>query len=135
MQRQYFTSPFLATSATGRWAQHMNALQAPCRDAVATADVAQCFDRASMKADRELNRIYAEVRSALAPRDRQNLEDAERAWLKYRDATCAAERDLYDGGTAAFPAYAACIEEVTRERVSDLRTIYGWKVAGRSRSR
>lgn len=109
-------------------AQHMNASEAPCRDAVATADMAQCFDRAYKNADHELNRVYTEVRAVLASQDQRNLEDAERVWLKYRDATCAAERSLYEGGTAASPAYLACLEEETRRRASDLRAIYGWKV-------
>jgi uncharacterized protein YecT (DUF1311 family) len=59
--------------------------------------------------------------------DRQKLEEAEQAWLKYRDATCTAERSLYDEGTGAFPAYAACLEEETRQHASDLRTTHGWK--------
>ena len=105
----------------------MNAAEAPCRNVVVTAEMAQCFDRARKDADQELNRAYVEIRAVLAPKDRQNLEDAERAWLKYRDATCAAERDLYAGGTGSFPAHLACLEEETRLRTSDLRATYGWK--------
>ena len=118
----------LGGSQVPSWAQHMNSPGAPCRDAVATSDIAQCFDRAYSNADHELNKVYAEARAVLAPTNRENLQDAERAWLKYRDATCAAERSLYEGGTAASPAYSACLEEETRQRASDLRAIYGWKV-------
>jgi uncharacterized protein YecT (DUF1311 family) len=118
----------LGCSQVPSWGQHMNAPEAPCRHAGSNAETAQCFDQEYKRADHELNRVYAEVRAALAPADRRNLEDAERAWLKYRDATCAAERSLYDGGTGAFPAYSACLEEETRQRTNDLRAIYSWKV-------
>jgi uncharacterized protein YecT (DUF1311 family) len=109
-------------------AQHMNAPASACRNAVTTADMSRCFDQAFKAADRELNGVYAEVRAVLAEKDRQNLQDAQRAWLKYRDATCAAEYALYGGGTGGTPARLACLEAQTRQRTSDLRTTYGWKV-------
>ena len=118
----------LGCSVDPCWAQHMNAAEAPCRDVVVTSDVAECFDEAARRADKQLNTTYAEIRLALGPQERQDLEGAERAWLKYRDAACVAERRLYEGGTAAIPAYTACIEEETRQHSSDLRVIYGWRI-------
>jgi uncharacterized protein YecT (DUF1311 family) len=110
------------------WAQHMNSPEAPCRHVVVTAELTQCFDHAYKNVDRDLNKIFADIRAVLAPTERQNLEESERAWLKYRDATCVAERKLYDGGTGAFPAFAACLEEETRQHVSDLHATYGWRI-------
>lgn len=118
----------LACSQLPCSAQHMNAPGAPCQQAGSNAETGQCFDLASQNADGELNRTYAQIRKVLLPEDRANLEGAERAWLKYRNATCAAERKLYGQGTGAFPAYAACLEAETRQRTSDLLATYGWKV-------
>ena len=39
------------------------------------------FGEACTKADREMNRAYAEVRDVLSAKDRQRLEGAKRAWL------------------------------------------------------
>jgi uncharacterized protein YecT (DUF1311 family) len=116
----------LSLSQTLCWAQHMNAPDAPCRTAVVTTEAAQCLDRAYKHAASELDLVYRAVQIVIAPEDRQNLDAAEQAWLKYRDATCVAERNLYKGGTGAGPAYSACLEEETRERSNDLRVTYGW---------
>lgn len=42
-------------------------------------------------------------------------------WLKYRDATCEAERGLYEGGSASFAVFPACLEAQTRQRMVDLQ--------------
>lgn len=109
-------------------AQHMNAPDAPCRDVAVTALLDRCLRQAYVAADQALNRVYGDIRAALAPADRQYLQDAERDWVKFRDAICAAERHLYEGGTGASPAFSACLEDETRRHVRDLRAIYDWKV-------
>jgi uncharacterized protein YecT (DUF1311 family) len=110
----------------------MNAPAARCRDTATTADTADCFYAASKKADAELNRTYSEIGAALKNRGRkddiENLVDAQRLWLQFRDASCKAERALYQGGTAAPVAYSACIEELTRKRTEDLKATYEWVV-------
>jgi uncharacterized protein YecT (DUF1311 family) len=89
-----------------------------------------CFYAASQKADANLNRTYAQIRAALKNRgddeDLHNLLDAQRLWLQFRDASCKAERALYEGGTAQPTAYRACIEELTRKRSEDLNATYDW---------
>ena len=109
-------------------AQHLNSADAPCRNVTITVDVANCFSKAAKDADRKLNEIYGKVLSVLQTDDQQKLRASQRLWVQFRDATCTAERDLYEGGTGANPAYLACIEEETRLRTNDLRTIYGWHV-------
>ena len=53
---------------------------------------------------------------------------AQRLWIQYRDATCSAERDLYEGGTAAAPAYLAWLEAMTRARTKELVITYAVKL-------
>jgi uncharacterized protein YecT (DUF1311 family) len=119
---------FLGGSQMPCLAQHMNAPGAPCQQTATNAETGQCFERAFKDADRELNIAYADIRKTLAPENRQNLENAQRAWLKYRDATCAAEKALYYGGTGAFSANSACLEAETRQRLNDLHATYDWQV-------
>ena len=79
-------------------------------------------------ADAELNAVYKLVRGNLDGANGQRLVAAQRLWIQYRDANCAAERDLYEGGTAAFPAYLACLEAMTRARTKELAVTYAVKL-------
>lgn len=131
MATKYFARslilPMVAASGLAL-AQHMNSDQAPCRDKVSTVDLAECFGAAGKAADKQLNELHKEILNDLEPRDRKALRNVQRLWVQFRDATCAAERGLYADGTAAGPAYLACLEEETRLRVQDMQAIYGWRV-------
>jgi uncharacterized protein YecT (DUF1311 family) len=110
-------------------AQHMNAAGAPCqKTSGVTAALDNCFGRTYKAADGQLNQLYKQIRQVLTPDEVQQLSAAQRLWLQLRDATCKAESDLYKGGDAESPAYAACLEEETRQRTADLKTIYGWVI-------
>ncbi|MBB5712617.1 lysozyme inhibitor LprI family protein [Sphingomonas xinjiangensis] len=119
-------SPFIA-SVPAR-AQHMNAAEAPCRSAGSGAEFAGCLSIAAKDADIALNEASRRILSVLSPQARQEFEDAQRTWRNYRDLACAAERNLYDGGTGGNAAYPACLEAVTRHRIVDLKAAYWWKV-------
>jgi len=111
-------------------AQHMNAAGAPCqKTSGVTTALDNCFARTYKAADDQLNQVYRQIRQVLTPDQQQELLATERLWLQFRDATCRAESDLYKGGDAESPAYSACLEEETRGRTADLKTIYGWVVA------
>ena len=118
---------FLCFDSIAR-AQHMNSASAPCRNVAITVAMENCFDRAYKAADRGLNQMYSQISKVLQADDLQRLKVAQRVWIQFRDATCTAESDLYKGGTASAPAYSACLEELTRQRTADLKTIYGWVI-------
>ena len=71
-----------------------------------------------------MNEVYRAIRGKLDGADAHRLVAAQRLWIQYRDANCTAERELYTGGTAAGPAYLACLEAMTRARTRDLRITY-----------
>ncbi|MGO9945583.1 MAG: lysozyme inhibitor LprI family protein [Steroidobacteraceae bacterium] len=106
----------------------MNDAGAPCRDKVVTVEAHNCFQLAATSADKRLNQTYNKILAKLSPDEQTALRNAERLWVQFRDTTCAAERDLYDGGTAAGVAFIACIEEETRLREIDLVTMYQWRL-------
>jgi uncharacterized protein YecT (DUF1311 family) len=107
----------------------MNSAGAPCRNVLVTIAMENCFDTAHKAADGGLNQVYSQISKVLQPDDFERLKVAQRLWIQFRDATCTAESNLYKGGTASAPAYSACLEELTRERTADLKTIYGWVIA------
>ena len=112
-------------------AQHMNAADGPCSSYEGTdgnAGLTGCLIAAAKEADGELNEAYRRVTSVLDAAARQELQDAQRSWLSYRDQTCLAERNLYGGGTGGIAAQPACGEALTRHRIADLKGTYWWKV-------
>jgi uncharacterized protein YecT (DUF1311 family) len=106
----------------------MNASDAPCHAPASNAETTACFIQASKAADERLNKTYAQIREVLSLDERRDLQAAQRRWLKFRDANCSAERNLYAGGSAAPAVYAACIEADTRQRTSELKAMYGWRL-------
>ncbi|WP_170349042.1 MULTISPECIES: lysozyme inhibitor LprI family protein [Ruegeria] len=72
-------------------------------------------------ADRELNRIWAEVKPMADARGNgQALLDEQRAWLKARDAACDPELD--SDGSAAPMFYWDCMEQQTLTRNQILKS-------------
>ena len=112
-----------ATNLPAR-AQHMNEKDSPCVGVVVTVELANCLSKARDAADSRLNAVYKRVRETLNATDAQRLITTQRLWIRYRDANCSAERDLYEGGTASHPAYLGCLEAMTRARTKELAVTY-----------
>jgi uncharacterized protein YecT (DUF1311 family) len=117
----------LLTSITQGSAQQMHFKDAPCTTWVSVAEVTQCFALEAQRADMELNLLYNKTREILAPNEQRQLKAAQRLWIQFRDANCAAERDLYRG-SAAQMAYEACLGADTRQRTAELNVMYGWRL-------
>jgi uncharacterized protein YecT (DUF1311 family) len=106
----------------------MNEKDSPCADVVVTVDLANCLAKARDAADAQLNNAYKQLRGKLDATNGQRLVVTQRLWIQYRDANCAAERGLYEGGTAASPAYLACLEAMTRALTKELAVTYAVKL-------
>ncbi len=109
-------------------AQHMNDPDAPCQIAGPMSDKTACFVASSQKADAELNHVYKVVLTVIGGMEVTDLKSAQRVWIQFRDSNCSAERELYYGGSAAPTVYYACLEAMTRHRIAELKTMYGWRV-------
>lgn len=123
----FVAATIFLTSAGSGSAQHMNAKDAPCQSGP-NAEQTQCFFKEAQAADRELNLVYNKIRTALSPTDQSKLQAAQRLWVQFRDANCAAERELYDGGSAAPMVFQACLGADTRQRIAELNVMYGWRL-------
>lgn len=102
----------------------MNEKDSPCAGVVVTSDLTDCLTKARATSDADLNIVYHDLQNRLDSGDSHRLIEAQRLWIKFRDANCSAERALYDGGTAAAPAYLACVNAMTRARTKDLQITY-----------
>ncbi len=109
-------------------AQHMNDPNAPCQIAGPMSEKTACFISASQKADAELNHVYQVVLTVVEGTELKDLRSTQRLWIQFRDSNCSAERELYYAGSAAPTVYYACVEAMTRHRIAELKTMYGWRV-------
>jgi uncharacterized protein YecT (DUF1311 family) len=72
--------------------------------------------------DGRLNTAYqAAILRLERPRQKAALQKAQRAWIAFRDADCAAYVDE-DWGSMARVEANACVLERTRERAAELET-------------
>jgi uncharacterized protein YecT (DUF1311 family) len=95
-----------------------------CPLAKTQADLNDCFSKAARSSDTKMRALYDRYLGLLSGQDKSNLQEAQAAWLLYRDAECKA----YAGGTQS-SGYAmqfdSCISDLTLARVRELRGDYG----------
>ena len=115
---------FLLLTTAPSFSQHMNEQRSPCKNAGSTSDSVACLSRARVSSDAALNSLYREIQKRLDGDEAKQLIATGKLWIQYRDSNCGAERDLYGPGTAAGPAYLACLDAMTRERTKELRITY-----------
>ncbi|WP_225781467.1 lysozyme inhibitor LprI family protein [Xenophilus sp. Marseille-Q4582] len=84
-------------------------------NACAAADLKQADDR--------LNQVYQQVQGRLQgdAAARQQLLDAQRKWLAFRDAECAFQTMRSSGGSLHALDLRSCLAAVTQARVQALR--------------
>lgn len=110
------------------------AAQTPdCKNPITQVEMTFCAEQDWMAADKDLNAAYQEARTQMRkldaywPADQRgaesNLRDAQRAWITFRDANCAAEGWLMRGGTAEPMLIYGCRARMTRARTQELRDL------------
>lgn len=84
-----------------------------------TVDMLNCISTETKLQDTRLNKAYKEVIVQLSSSRKKQLQDAQRAWLKYRDANCNFYADP-DGGTIASVSSNDCFMSATASRAKEL---------------
>ena len=80
-----------------------------------------CAEAAYAAADRRLNRSYAAAREALAAEQGGTLLlDAQRLWLKFRDADCRVVAHHTRGGLLARFLWFSCLADHSERRATAL---------------
>lgn len=82
-----------------------------------------CAAAAYETADRELNVFYFQIQQRLAGNTEALglVRDAQRAWIRFRDAECAFESSGVAGGSAYPMILSSCRARLTDSRVEDFR--------------
>ena len=97
------------------------ALAADCADAMTQTDMTTCFNDNFVVADKTLNTLYQRLMKTLEPDDRKMLQDAQRAWISFRDKHCAFVANPNAGGTIYPSIVSACATQATAVRAGQLR--------------
>ena len=110
------------------------ALTASAQDAALSPQFASCMDKSggitigmiecivaeTTRQDARLNRAYKAAMGALeSPERKKQLQTAQRAWIKFRDANCAYYYDP-DGGSMARVSANQCMLTSTANRAQEI---------------
>ncbi len=84
-----------------------------------------CFDNVYQESDELLNREYQSLIEYLGDDDEQNLKNAQRQWIKFRDADCLFNDPRDDTNSIARANQYTCLASRTIERLKHLEQ-YNW---------
>jgi len=93
-----------------------------CPDARSQLEINSCIAKNLEESDKDMNAAYDHILTqAKSDKARQRLKNAQRAWIKFRDASCLFETGpREDSGTAWPSMYAGCLSKLTEKRTADL---------------
>ena len=91
-------------------------------DSGVTSTMKICASYNWMVQDVRMNKVYKQaIAKARVTGYEKSMVKAQRAWLAYRDATCALEGEMGAGGGTAEGLYVlSCKEEVTKQQAERL---------------
>ena len=81
----------------------------------------QCAGAELKQADAAMNAAYGQLMERIGPKAREGLRDAQKAWLPFRDKSCALEGLGSEGGSIRPMILAGCLAKLTAERTRALK--------------
>ncbi|WEX11141.1 lysozyme inhibitor LprI family protein [Chelativorans sp. AA-79] len=92
-------------------------------DAEDQATLNECADAAFKKSDKKLNELYKQIEARLSDDadTKELLVQAQRDWVKFRDAECSFQTAGAAGGSAIPMLVAMCMDGLTQSRVKDFQ--------------
>jgi uncharacterized protein YecT (DUF1311 family) len=87
-----------------------------------TVAIRQCSADELRYQDQRLNRYYQRLMARLSPAQKKELRNAQRLWIRYRDANCGFYVGL-TGGTMDLVMADDCRVEMTARRATELRDL------------
>ncbi|PHR62520.1 MAG: hypothetical protein COA47_03875 [Robiginitomaculum sp.] len=91
-----------------------------CDSALSFAEMMSCAQNDYKTADGALNIAYRKNQETLNTKGKTLLRDAQRAWIKFRNAECKWEADTVRGGRDAELTKLACLADLTMKRTKTL---------------
>ncbi|CAG7857461.1 hypothetical protein MCAMS1_02295 [biofilm metagenome] len=102
-----------------------------CGKAITTPDINECASVEQEKVEVQLNAAYKKIIQKLDHPEpdfaehyaviKKDLVDAQRAWVKFREADCTAVYTLYRDGTIRNVMYIGCMQSRAEQRMKELK--------------
>ena len=115
---------FVSTGLTSAADREMTKEYLTCLDKASgvTVEMIACISAETKRQDVRLNENYNKLGSKLSANRKKALLEAQRAWIKFRDANCGFYYDP-DGGSSARVAADECLLNATADRVRELKLL------------
>ena len=125
MTRTSLTACALLLALCGSASAADNAALKKCMDSAnTTVDMVKCNTQQAKVQDKRLNTAYQTALAAQEGARKQQLQDVQRLWIKYRDANCAfAGRAT--GGSIDQVNVSVCGLDMTQTRAQELEDLVG----------
>ena len=114
----------LASSGATMAADSSPALKKCMDGANTTAAMVGCNAQETKVQDKRLNSAYKTALQAQQGPRRQQLQDVQRLWIKYRDANCAFAGSA-TGGSIDQVNGSGCVLDMTQTRAEELENLVG----------
>lgn len=119
----------IASGFTGQTTRAIASAQTPtinlsqrldCTNPISQSQMNACEGQRWRDADRELNQVYQSLTPNLSGSRRQQLVDAQLAWIEFRDTECEFSSSFAEGGTMQPMLRSGCLANLTEQRIFDL---------------
>jgi len=87
-----------------------------------TIDMIDCISAEIERQDVRLNKAYKTLMANQTPERKKQLQEAQRAWIKFRDLNCNFYHDP-DGGSIARVNANSCLMSMTANRAKELENL------------
>lgn len=91
-----------------------------CGDLQTQYEMNVCARDDHAKVDAQMNRDYNAYRARLSAEQAWQFRDAQRAWIRFRDLSCAYESSGVKGGSVYPLILSSCLAGMTRERIRQI---------------
>src|SRR5215813_1018998 len=113
------STPLVAAAEREMTQEYLTCLE---RSNGVTAEMINCILAETRRQDARLNENYKRLISKLATERKNALVEAQRAWIRFRDANCGFYADP-EGGSAARVTAHECLLNATVDRAKELRLL------------
>ena len=91
-----------------------------CDNANTQMELNECTAIYLEREDRFLNKSYKQLRTFLNHSEKQQLKQAQLAWIGFRDKSCEFSSREFKGGSAYSMVYNSCLTNYTKSRRIEL---------------
>lgn len=108
--------------SSNAWAERDSLTLTNCTKSVSgdTMGLISCYSDETDRQNKALNDVYHKLNVLLPPEAKTDLVEAERAWLRFRDAECLFQAVQMEGSVGRIHG-AECVMGMTRARVQVLQ--------------